>query len=210
MKKAFTMMELIFVLIVIGILAAIIMPEMKSNNLREAAIQVISHIRYTQHLAMVDDKFDSKDANWYKKRWQIQFNKTIEAKDIWSYTIYSDETLSGNANGVKEIARNPQNSKQYMSGGAAGFISLNDIKRNKKMALNETYDIKDVSFLGGCAAARRITFDHLGRPLFGDPSTANSAYQRIITNRCTIRLTHSSGDIVDIAVERETGYAHIL
>ncbi|EQB40190.1 hypothetical protein M947_03975 [Sulfurimonas hongkongensis] len=210
MKKAFTMMELIFVLIVIGILAAVILPEMKSNKLREAAIQVVSHIRYTQHLAMVDDKFDVNDADWYKKRWQIQFNKTIEGEDIWAYTIYSDETLSDNANAINEIARDPQNSNQYMSGGASGFILLGDIRRNKKMALQETYDITNVSFSNCGSTARRITFDHIGRPLFGNPNSANSIYERVITDTCNIRLTHSSGDIVNIAIEPETGYAHIL
>ncbi len=210
MKEAFTMMELIFVLIVIGILAAVIMPEMKSSKLREAAIQVVSHIRYTQHLAMVDDKFDASDADWYKKRWQIQFNETLQGKKVWAYTIYTDKTLSNNANSITEIARNPQSSNQYMSGGAAGFVLLNDTKRNKKMALKETYDITDVSFLNCGSTARRITFDHLGRPLFGDPATANTLYERIMTNVCTIRLTDSSGETVNIAIEPETGYAHII
>ena len=61
MKKAFTMLELVFVLVVIGILAAVMIPNMQSTALREAAIQVVSHIRYTQHLAMIDDKFDTTD-----------------------------------------------------------------------------------------------------------------------------------------------------
>ncbi|MDQ7060006.1 MAG: type II secretion system protein [Sulfurimonas sp.] len=67
MKKAFTMIELIFVLVVVGILAAVILPRTKTNPLQEAAIQLLSHIRYTQHLALVDDVYDANDANWYKK-----------------------------------------------------------------------------------------------------------------------------------------------
>ncbi|MCK9473148.1 type II secretion system protein [Sulfurimonas sp.] len=214
MKKAFTMMELVFVIVVIGILAAVIIPRVGSNKLNEAALQVIAHIRYTQHLAMVDDKFGQNTnatVDWYKKRWQIQFNETLEGKNVWAYTIYRDETTSGNANSKKEIAKNPQNPNQYMSGGAAGFINLDDIKRNKKMALRETYDVTDVSFSNCGSTARRITFDHLGRPLFGNPSTANSIYERVIVNKnCTIRLTHSNGKTADIAIEPETGYTHIL
>ena len=56
-KKAFTMLELVFVIVVSGILAATFIPRFDRDNLQEAADQVISHIRYTQHLAMVDDKF---------------------------------------------------------------------------------------------------------------------------------------------------------
>ncbi|MCF6310454.1 MAG: type II secretion system GspH family protein, partial [Sulfurimonas sp.] len=58
MKKAFTMLELVMVIVVIGILAAVMLPRVASDRLAEAATQVISHIRYTQHLAMVDDQFD--------------------------------------------------------------------------------------------------------------------------------------------------------
>ena len=84
MKKAFTMLELIMVIVIIGILAAVIIPRTGSNKTAEAAIQLISHIRYTQHLAMVDDKFDST-INWYQNLWQIRFDGTGS-----SYSIVSD------------------------------------------------------------------------------------------------------------------------
>lgn len=73
MKKAFTMIELVFVIIVIGILAAVIVPNTKTNPAREAAIQLVSHLRYTQHLAMVDDKYLA-NTSWYKNRWQLHFS----------------------------------------------------------------------------------------------------------------------------------------
>jgi prepilin-type N-terminal cleavage/methylation domain-containing protein len=73
MKKAFTMLELIFVLVVIGVLAASIIPRTKTNPVKEASVDLLSKIRYTQHLALVDDKYDSNTAQWYKNRWQIAF-----------------------------------------------------------------------------------------------------------------------------------------
>ncbi len=84
MRKAFTLLELVFVLVVIGILAAVIIPNTRTNPVREAAVQLVSHIRYTQHLAMVDDKFDAANANWYRDRWQIVFigNKYSIISDI--------------------------------------------------------------------------------------------------------------------------------
>ncbi|MGD9717776.1 MAG: type II secretion system protein, partial [Sulfurimonadaceae bacterium] len=51
MKKAFTMLELVFVIVVIGILAAVIIPRMDRDNASEAAIELQSQIRYAQHLA---------------------------------------------------------------------------------------------------------------------------------------------------------------
>lgn len=73
MKKAFTMLELVFVLVVIGILAAVIIPRTRTNPVQESAINLLSMVRYTQHLALVDDKYD-KSTTWYKNRWQIRFN----------------------------------------------------------------------------------------------------------------------------------------
>jgi len=216
MKKAFTMMELIFVLIVIGILAAVIMPEMKSNKLREAAIQVISHIRYTQHLAMVDDKFDIND-DWYKGRWQMIFSKSNHGgKDTnngFSYSIYSDSgAYDGNPN-LGELAKYPMSSDKYLSGGDSGILDTDDPRANKKMNIGESYDVSAVDFTAGCAHAtvKRITFDHLGRPIQGTINGFNKSYvnNKLIQSRCEIVLTSSEGSIT-IAIEPETGYAHIL
>ena len=64
MKKAFTMLELVFVIVIVGILSYFVSSSFQRNPLREAADQVVSHIRYTQHLAMIDDKFDPNDARF--------------------------------------------------------------------------------------------------------------------------------------------------
>lgn len=70
-KSAFTMMELIFVIIVIGILAAVFIPRLSSNHLSAGTNQLISNIRYAQHLALVDDEYNASNATWYNKRWSI-------------------------------------------------------------------------------------------------------------------------------------------
>lgn len=209
-------MELIFVLIVIGILAAVIIPEMKSNKLREAAIQVISHIRYTQHLAMVDDKFDATDGNWYKGRWQILFGTSAYTNNNVAYTIFAD--TSGNSTGNPdndEVAINPINKSKLLTGGFSGKLYTSDPKATKEMNIGETYGITLYSLDKGCSGAR-IAFDHMGRPFRGDMSSTDTAYHagRLIQtdaggDPCEITLTSSEGSIV-IAIEPETGYAHIL
>ena len=87
MKKAFTMLELVFVMVVVGILAAVMISNTRSNSGREAATELVSHIRYTQHLALMDDKFDASDVNWYKNRWQIVFGTN-------QYSIVSDNNTT--------------------------------------------------------------------------------------------------------------------
>jgi prepilin-type N-terminal cleavage/methylation domain-containing protein len=222
MKKAFTMMELIFVIVVIGILAAVVIPRTGTNKLREAALQVVSHIRYTQHLAMVDDKFDANkvdsagDIKWFKERWQIMFANTAGSGDTWSYMIFSDSL--GDSTGtpdVNEHAVNPLDSSKFLTGGySAGNIAYDDSRATKEFNIGRKYGITNVLFSNSCSVSgtTRIAFDHLGRPLRGAFQSYGSAYpaaNRLITSQCTVTLTDGSDSIV-IAIEPETGYAHIL
>jgi len=55
-KSAFTMIELILVIVVLGILAALAMPRVDRDSRQEAADNILSAIRYTQHLALMDNK----------------------------------------------------------------------------------------------------------------------------------------------------------
>ncbi len=228
MKKSFTLLELVFVVVVIGVLSAIIIPSTRSDNLREAAIQVVSHIRYTQHLAMIDDKLDTSDSNWYKNRWQIQFSNTVGSGNSWSYMIYSDSL--GNSTGtpdVNEHAKNPLNPSKYLTGGySAGNIAYNDPQKRdtKELNIGKKYEIVDVDFSAGCEVAstrQRIFFDNLGRPFYGGPHLQIKPYHnetnvKKLSSNCNIALcTHSpcssalNSEKLTIVIEPETGYTYI-
>jgi prepilin-type N-terminal cleavage/methylation domain-containing protein len=216
-KKAFTLLELIFVIVVIGILAAAVIPSTKSDRAHDAALQLVSHIRYTQHLAMIDDKFDANDNVWYKKRWQITFNNGDDTNNKWSYTIFSDTAGSSTGSPDKtEVAINPLNPSKKLTGGfnGTGFIHTGDDEATAEMNLGEKYGINDVVFSPSCKfyGSTKIAFDHLGRPLKGAFENYSSAYptsSRIIQSQCVITLVSSESN-ASIAIEPETGYAHIL
>jgi len=208
MKKAFTIIELIFVIIVIGIIASIAIPKLKKNYLPKAAAQVISHIRYTQHMALMDDKFDTTNVDWHS---------------VWSYSIFSDADHDRNPDAV-EMAINPLNKNQYLSGGYNNTLHINDKKAMKLMRLGDTYNIKDMAFGGGCRSnTPYIYFDHLGRPFNTMPNTSGSAYQlaasgyhKLLSSTCTISLcsvsdcgTAVGDEIITIKIEPETGYTHL-
>ena len=213
MKKAFTLLELVFVIMVVGILAAILIPKTERSPLQEAGVQLLSDIRYTQHLAIMDDKFSSTDPNWYKKRWQILFGKNVNSNSTWAYTIFSDTsgTSTGDANEI-EIAINPMNPNQRMTGGYTGANVLDYNNKNfvgmKKLNLGSNYDVDDIQFTCG----QRIAFDHIGRPMRGDQSTMTGAYHagtdRLLKKVCSITLKEGTESVV-ISIEPETGYASI-
>ncbi|MDD3855513.1 type II secretion system protein [Sulfurimonas sp.] len=229
MKKAFTMMELVFVIVVIGILAAVVMPRTGSNRLNEAAIQVVSHIRYTQHLAMIDDKFDSADNDWYRLRWQIKFSKVGGSDNKWAYAIFSDADVGsghdGNPND-NETAVNPLDNSKKLTGGYSGTIEYGDSKATKELNLGHSYSVEDIDLVGGCNISndgkKRISFDYLGRLMYENPKDLDSSYKagainRLVISQCRIEIctvsdctAATSEQKVTIAIEPETGYAHIL
>ena len=206
-------MELIFVIVVIGILAAVIMPRTGSNKLYEAATQVLSHIRYTQHLAMVDDKFDPNDTNynpngcgilhpgeWYLSFWRIRFFSLLNE---WQYVVFSDRNRCGTVDvtGVIEPALDPLTKKMlYDTGDDKGLENVN---------LTKTYGITNIT--STCDSNALDTFfDYLGRPYTHSVGIGtNPPYSNLLQNDCNITLTNPEGT-VSIKIHPETGYACIL
>ena len=238
MKKAFTMIELVFVIVIVGIISLMIAPSFEGNNLRKAADQIVSHIRYTQHLAMMDNKFDNNiGSKWFKHRWQIRFVKNItngpancnniDHNNIWTYMIYSNMNFScpggicDNNPSINEIAKNPLNTNELLSGGYSNSIcpdnNYNSANHQSmsSMRLNEYYGITNITFGGGCRSTMKyINFDYLGRPSNQFPKnnsyeTPTAGYHKLLTTACEITLFDGTDSIM-ILVEPETGYTHIL
>lgn len=235
MKKAFSLLELVVVIVVVGILAAAIIPRTESNRAHEAAMQVVNDIRYTQHLAMLDDKFNPADNEWFKKRWTILFNSDQYTCNKIAYTIFQDLSGTGNpdlTSTVIEVARDPQNANieynkgQFLSGGFSGendldFRNLQEcggsnpekVRGNKKYNLGLTYGISSIKFSSSCSyySSQRISFDHVGRPIYGKLSSYTESYEknRIVRADCEIQLQDDIGETVTIVITPETGYTYI-
>jgi prepilin-type N-terminal cleavage/methylation domain-containing protein len=197
MKRfAFTMLELVFVIIIVGILAVVAMPSFNSNPLQQAAEQVAGHIRYTQHLAMIDDKFDDSNGTWYKSFWRIRFYQNT---GTYYYTIFSDKDQNGNADtgaGKTEVAVDPLTQ-----------VRMNASYNNKIMNLTSKYGIKTVA--SSCDTLNiDIFFDHLGRPYVHSMDVTNP-YTALITAPCTISLEHQSDGNATITIQPETGYVSV-
>lgn len=206
MKKAFTMIELIFVIVVIGILAAVIMPRTGSNKLHEAATQVLSHIRYTQHLAMVDDKFDENNATWWKQRWQVRFRTSA---GVIQYAVFSntnqDLNINCNATSCDEPAVDPLTKLPlfYLASRPNKNMELSNFGiTNLATTCNVDDNFAYATRLG------TIAFDNLGRPYNGIYDST-SPTQYLMTASCDITLTGAEG-VAIIRVHPETGYACIL
>lgn len=201
-KPAFTMLELVFIIVIVGILAAVLIPRMGQSRLREAADQIVSHIRYTQHLAMIDDKYDTANATWFRGRWQMAFS---QVNGEWTYSIFSDSDANGNV-ALTEAATNPLKTDKRLTGDSTlGNNFTSELNIQKK------YGINTVIFNANCGAQTVISFDYIGRPMGGNPSNLVSAYPAgsLITQVCTITLTNNAGETLDITIQPESGYARV-
>ena len=190
--RAFTMIELIFIIVVVGILAAVAIPRVERNGLIEAADQLASHIRYTQQLAMGDNKFSATDPNWHRKLWKIQFNGT-------SYSIWHDDNAN-NRQEANEYAVDPMNPAKLLTSAGNGTTLA---QQNRKLDLGRTYSITNIVISGCANNPNHIGFDLKGRPMM----VANAPlYSTLYRTACTITLTNDAGETAQIFVQPETGY----
>lgn len=118
-KPAFTMLELVFVIVVLGILAALAMPRLDRDLRQEAKDNILSAIRYTQHLALMDDKTVPGTA-WQANLWNIAIGSS-------SYTISSGGTAAldpVNGQAMDGTSPNTQIGKKYSVNGASGCTTI--------------------------------------------------------------------------------------
>ena len=207
MKKisAFTMIELIFVIIIVGILSAMAIPRIDRDNVIEAANQMVSDIRYTQHLALMDHKFDRLDKDWFKERWTYEVTKS---KKNVSTTIFSDKSHTGNPD-ASEIAKDPQNPDRLLTGGSNGGLSFGSLKTSENMLLSKKFSISNVVFSGGCNGSKKISFDEFGRP-YSALQNATNPGDKVLKEECKITIADDAGKEAVISLLPETGYVKII
>lgn len=236
MKKAFTLVELIFVVVVIGILAFALWPTKQPTQAFEAARQIVAHIRYTQHLALNDDKFATHiddggtkqniAIDWYKRLWRITFSDTqaVEKCDSsagWRYAVYQNIagnlSDSGQPNGKEEAAMNPAEPGKRLSGCYSG-VGVQENTTNS-MNLTKTYGIlskkendKNENGLNFDEfGTQGIIFDELGRAYpsgeWKKPYNDSNKFKQGDGSFGRIKLKSKDGSTANILVFAETGYA---
>lgn len=210
-KKAFTMIELIMVIIVLGILAAVALPRLGRDLRQSAADNVLSAIRYTQHLALTDNKENPAKGNWQKTLWQIRFEHPTGG---WIYKVGANNNGGTNIN-KNEAAIDPANGKLLFSSDG-----VMDSDESPNIFLERNFAITDVTF-NDCKNGRdktldtntsmHIAFDYLGRPHRGVTKGGSNDSSTVVTNKdCLITFDVQDSSSFAIQVDRETGYAHIV
>lgn len=120
MKRAFTVIEVVFIMVMIGILAVAAMWYMPRTNLKQATESIINNLKYTKTLAQLDDRFFGvKDSDYFNEtsitnkntaainqiklhkcgKWQFQFHQASgNSSSKNTYTIFADNAGSSTKN----------------------------------------------------------------------------------------------------------------
>ena len=221
MKKAFTMIELIIVLVVVGIIASYTIPRIKRDIRAEAINHMLTMIRYTQNLALHDSKHNRFNPRWQKAYWRFQIANCSNGSGLY-YLIGTDINYN---NGIdqNESAVDPSNGKLTFWTGYEDCTKYSTSSLYKKVSPNifitQRYGIKAVTF-NSCqiyknrrtrSSARHIGFDRLGRPYKSFTASTKPNNWGYMVKDCTIRFDFIDSSInpFTITIPNESGYAYL-
>lgn len=203
MRYAFSLLELVFVLVLIGILSIALLPSNDRDSIGEAAHNVARHIRLAQHYALMEDRALEESQNppqgWQETMWRLTF---INGAAGLCYRVFADRDGGGNAD-ADERAIDPFNGMTVWSNTCQDIATSNpDVLLWKKYGITNV----NVNCPNFNPPRQHIAFNHFGRPgqvkpFGGNPSTFNP-----IPFDCNITLTANDGRQATITIERETGY----
>ncbi len=208
-KSAFTMLELVMVIVVLGILASMAMPRLDRDVKQEGADNVLSAIRYTQHMALIDNKQLFDDERWQRRFWRIMFAQCSDGTAF--YRVGSDDNMNSTSTFEQsEAAIDLANGlPMYAYNNADCDEPINNIPIDPNILIGRNYGLTMGNGTGGCAG-KNIGFDHLGRPHVGFSGSGKPDSSSYMKEKCTFKFTLIDGDYFEIGIEPETGYTYIV
>jgi len=221
-KKAFTMIEFVFVIIILGILASLAMENSNTNLKQKAEDEILSAIRLARQMALIDNKHrPDNNVSWQKAYWRFEYRIcTGSGGTKWTYRVGASNDLGLNID-KRESAIDPVNGKFLYTAGDCNSLQPDE---SENVLLTKKFGIKNITMsgckiVGGSSTAKHIAFDFFGRPHRGVAGydKKDEHFSRLVTSDCNITFTMSTdedGDGLDdtfsLIVKPETGYAYIL
>ena len=207
-RFAFSMIELIMVIVVMGILSALAIPKLNSDTRVGARDNIYSALQFTRHLALIDNRTNPENDRWQMELWTIAFAK--DSDDGYNYSVCSNQN-NNSAFSQNECAIDPANGKYFYTPNGT---KVKDIGENQSpnVFLGGNFGVKDIQLKDGCSGAKYIAFDNLGRPFIGGIYSKENLYSKIMTRDCTITVKFKDTDLEDLefSIKKETGFVEIV
>jgi len=196
------------VIIILGIIAMVAQPRLERDLRQEAADNILSAIRYTQYLALIDNKTNPSKDDWQKAFWSFG-TQNCKNKEGLFYYIGSDADLGGNIN-KNEVAIDPSNGLLINGINGVACDEKVQVERSPNIFLTKQYGISSVDW-SDCKNVQHIAFDYLGR-VHSEIRHAKNDYATYISTACKISFKFLDKNIADlnIIIEPETGFVQIV
>ena len=210
-KEAFTMIELVMVIVVVGILAIMAFPRLDRDLREEAITDILGAIRYTQHLALIDDKHIFNNPKWHQRYWKIFFAKCAGANN-WFYMIGSDSNMDSNGRFERsEASIDASTGLPYFWKTTKSCDEGGDGSVSPDIFLSKKYGIDSIDFSGGCRGTHYLGFDRFGRVHIHFGASSSPDYSSYMRRDCKITFSFKDSSIKPfiIIVTKETGYAYL-
>ena len=197
MKKTFLILELVFVIVILGILYTVFTPKLPNYKLDEVTNRVLIYLNYVRYKALIDDKFETEVNEWFKGRWTMKFMRCREDKGGGIYfTIYSETNDKGHT-GQEESLKDPLTNKYIFTSN-----SCKKNPENSPFVLLKYYDIEDVQV--SCNTTTSIGQISFG--VDGKVYTQLSSENLELKKPCIIRFVSKTKEFRDIKIYPKTGY----
>jgi len=205
--KSFSLIELIFAIVLISIITSIFIPKNNFSKLNLAADKIILYLKYTRYVAMLDNKYNSDDSHWYQELWTLKFQDcTNKDKDGIYYMIYSDTNHGGQPN-KDECLKDPITNKYIYS----HYCQKDTVGDKSKYVLLKQFGVTNIEV--SCykrtskeKAIGKISFAHDGKVY----SKLTEDNEIEIKKTCFISMYDIEENKIIIAIEPNTGFIHKL
>lgn len=203
-KSAFSLYEVIFIIIIVGILSTLSTPTKKITNLEILALQIKEHIWLTRLKAMSDNIYTHQNKDiWHKSRWSIKFMNCDSSVGGIYYVVYKDENLKGSPNKT-ECVVDPVSKKYLYSNNDC--VATED--EDHRILITKEYDISKI--IVSCNQTTTIGQLAFGR--FGEVYTklSDSSTDNLLKEDCFIDLYNKNNIKKRIQISHITGIPEIL
>ncbi len=202
MKKSFSLLEIILVISLIGFLYTMFLPKTKINHIDELSSKLSLYLTHLRYKALIDDKYDSKDSLWHKKRWTIKFLRCRESVGGIYYTIYSDKNKSGHPS-AEDSLKDPLTNKNIYTSNICNENSLN----SKYVLLTKEFGISDVQIsCNETTSLGQLSFGSDGEIYSKLSAFNNESNEYKIDKPCSIKLISKENNSREIVIYPNTGY----
>jgi len=205
MKKSFTIIELILVIILLLLIYNIFTPKVKINTIDELTNRLVVYLKQTRYQALINDKYNHNDDSfWHKKRWTLKFFRCKESVGGIYYVIYSDENTTGHP-GVDDSLKDSLTLKNIYSSNSCN----ENIENSKYVLISQNFDIQNVNVsCNSTDSLGQLSFGNDGKIYSRLSANANDDSSYEIQNNCKIELINSSNEKRVIHLESKTGYIY--